>query len=97
MAVTHIPINVSSPKGHQLRLGLDYLEQAIVILRDVTASMPGMVDGGNYSHLETQYGLPTGKGETAKAELETLMAKIDTDNAVSNVKATLQQVFNYFA
>lgn len=97
MPVTHISINTSAPLGHKLRLALDYLESARDSLRDIVASMPGMVDGSDYSYLEAQFGLQAGKGTTAKAELEALMGKLDTDASVTNVKAAMQQVFNYFA
>lgn len=97
MAYQHISINVNSPHGQKLRLGLDYLEQALTILKDEVGAMPFMVDGSNYAHLEQQFGLEAGKGSTAKAELESMLAKLTTDAQVTNVAASMQQVFNFFA
>lgn len=97
MAVQHISIQKGSPLGGQLYNAIDSLQASIAKLNELKDSMPYMVDGSDYSHLETQFGLATGSGSLAKGEIDSLMAKLNTNNAVSDVNAALQQVFNYFA
>jgi len=97
MAYQHITIALNSTHGRYLRNALSDLENARNSLRDIVAFMPTMVDGSDYTHLEEQFGLETGKGESAKNELESLMGKIDVDSSVTNTKAAIQQVFNLFA
>ncbi len=97
MPVTHISIDLAKRHGQSLRKGLDLLEEALTILNDEVAAMPSMVDGSDYTYLEDQFGFPEGKGQTAKAELESLLGKFNTNDSVSNVKAATQQVLNYFA
>jgi hypothetical protein len=97
VAVQHIAIDETKPHGRKLRRGLDMLEEALTILNDEANAMPFMVDAGNYAHLEAQFGLTAGKGVTAKAELESMLAKLNTNDQVTNVNAAIQQVFNFFA
>lgn len=101
MAVQHISINRSAPHGDALYQGLVGLEAALTRLKDEVGAMPFMVDmtpdPDDYSYLEAQFGFPTGKGATAKAELESMLGKLTTDASVSNVASSMQQVFNFFA
>ena len=97
MAVQHISINRSSPHGDKLFQGLVGLEAALTILKDEAACMPFMVDGNDYTYLEAQFGLTAGKGQTAKAELDSMLSRLTTNASVENVAASIQQVFNFFA
>ena len=99
MAVAHISIthSAAAPHARPLRKGLDLFEEALTILKDEVAAMPGMVDGSDYTYLETQFGLPSGKGQSAKGELESVLGKLTTDASVTNVAAAIQQLLNTFA
>jgi hypothetical protein len=64
MAVQHISINSTKRLGSELRQAVNYgtaFDQQLVKLKDV---METMIDGTDYSRLETEFGLATGKGET---------------------------------
>ena len=97
MAFSHIAINRGSALGGELYSAINSLQAALAKLNELTSAMPAMVDGSDYTHLETQFGFDGGKGQTAKAELESMLAKLNTNDSVSNVNAAMAQVFNYFA
>ena len=97
MAVSHISIQKSSALGGQLYNAIDQLQSSLAKINELRLAMPYMVDGSNYAHLETQFGFETGRGELAKAEIDSLMAKLNSNAQTSDVNAALQQVFNYFA
>jgi len=97
MAVQHIAINKSAALGSRLYSAIDRLQSAIAELNELKNAMPYMVDNGDHSHLEVQFGLNTGQGELAKGELESMLAKLNTNASVTDVNAAMQQVFNYFA
>jgi hypothetical protein len=64
MAVQHISINSTKRLGSELRQTVNYgtsFEQQLDKLKDI---MDTMIDGTDYSRLETDFGLTTGKGET---------------------------------
>lgn len=101
MAVQHISINTGTIHGRALREALDHLELGLTKLKDEVAAMPFMVDTDpnpdDYTYLETQFGLAAGDGAVAKAELESMLGKLTTDNSVTGVASAIQQVFNFFA
>lgn len=97
MAVQHISIQKGSSLGGQLYNAVDSLQASLAKINELMAAMPYMVDGSDYSHLETQFGFETGKGQLAKAEIESLMGKLNSNAQTQDVNAALQQVFNYFA
>jgi hypothetical protein len=64
MAVQYINIDSTKRLGSDLRQAVNYgtsFEQQLDKLQDV---METMIDGTDYSRLETEFGLATGKGET---------------------------------
>lgn len=103
MQIQHISINRGSALGGRLYSAVDKLQSALVELNELKDCMPYMVDGEpegedtGFEYLETQFGLQVGKGALAKGEIESLMAKLNTNASVSDVQAALTQVFNYFA
>lgn len=97
MAVQHISIEKSSSLGAQLYTAIDQLQASLAKINELRLAMPYMVDGSDYTHLETQFGLATGRGSLAKAEIDSLMAKLNSNAQTTDVNAALQQVFNYFA
>lgn len=97
MAYQHISINRASSLGGRLYNAIDQLQSSLAALNELKDAMPFMVDGADYSHLESEFGFQTGKGQLAKAEIDSLMAKLNTDAQVTAVNAAMKQVFNYFA
>lgn len=97
MAVSHIAINKSASLGGRLYSAIDRLQSALSELNELKDAMPGMVDNGDHSHLETQFGFDVGRGELAKGELESMLFKLNTNTSVTDVNAAMHQVFNYFA
>jgi hypothetical protein len=64
MAVQYISIDSTKRLGSELRQTVNYgtsFEQQLDKLKDI---MDTMIDGTDYSRLETDFGLATGKGET---------------------------------
>lgn len=65
MASNHIPIDTSKRLGIRLRRGIDVTREVLTLLAETKAVMEAQIDGGDYSAVEAQYGLPAGKGQTA--------------------------------
>jgi hypothetical protein len=64
MAVQYISINSTKRLGSELRQAVNYghaFDQSVLKLKEI---METMIDGTDYSRLETEFGLATGKGET---------------------------------
>jgi hypothetical protein len=64
MAVQYISIDSTKRLGSELRQAVNYgtsFEQQLDKLKDI---MDTMIDGTDYSRLETDFGIATGKGET---------------------------------
>jgi hypothetical protein len=64
MAVQYISIDSTKRLGSELRQAVNYgaaFDQQVVKLKEI---METMIDGTDYSRLETEFGLATGKGET---------------------------------
>lgn len=97
MSVNHISIDERKPHGRQLRRGLSLLREALAVLRAEAGAMTVMVDGSDYVYLEDQFGFPAGKGQSAKGELESTLAKFNTDADVTNVKAATDQLLNFLS
>jgi hypothetical protein len=64
MAVQYISINSTKRLGSELRQAVNYgtaFDQQVAKLKEL---METMIDGTDYSRLETEFGLAAGKGET---------------------------------
>ena len=98
MAVQHIPVDTSKRLGVKLRRCVDLGREFRDLLREVSADMSVMVDGSDYSHLEAQFGIPAGKGQTAKGEIDALLGKLENTNSdLGNLQEALTQVFTFFS
>lgn len=97
MSYQHISIDTTKRHGQRLRQGLDMIEQGLAMTNEEVNAMPFMLDGSDYTHLESEFGFEAGKGQTAKAELESMMGKLNSDLEQTNIHAAMQQVFNFFA
>ena len=62
-------------------------------LRELTAIGNTMIDGSDYTMLEQQFRCQTGAGEMLIGEMNSVLAKLDTNSSVTNVLAALDQLF----
>lgn len=102
MAVGHIQFNDGTQHGALLRAGLSKLEQALDELNEIKGTMQLMIDGDgtsstHFPYMQEKFGFLDDAG--AKAgwdELNSMLAKLNTDGQVSFVNAALIQAFNKF-
>ncbi len=103
MAVSHIPINSGARKGAEFRKGHDGFFDGLDFFNDMLLVGPFFIDGtpgseqADHSHYEVEYGLNTGTGWKAFAEVASLMAKLNSNSSQTDVFNALQQVRKYFA
>ena len=64
MATTYISTNTSKRLGADLRQAVHALKEVRSDFRELKAVMETMIDGTNYTLLETEFGLATGTGQT---------------------------------
>ena len=64
MATTYIPTNTSKRLGADLRQLSHSLKEARSDCRELKAVMETMIDGTDYTVLESEFGLATGDGQT---------------------------------
>jgi hypothetical protein len=64
MAVTYIKVDISKRLGADLRQTVVHGEQFDERLHRLKEVMETMIDGTDYTRLETEFGLAAGKGET---------------------------------
>jgi hypothetical protein len=64
MAVTYIKVDVSKRLGADLRQTVVHGEQFDERLHRLKDVMDTMIDGTDYSRIETEFGLAVGQGET---------------------------------
>lgn len=81
MATTYIATNTSKRLGADLRQFVHAQKEARSDCRELKAVMETMIDNGDYSLLETEFGLETGTGQTAY----NLVAGALTDLEAANV------------
>lgn len=63
MATTWIATNTNMRLGADLRQAVHALKETRSDLRELKAVMETMIDGSDYSLLETQFGIPVGLGD----------------------------------
>ena len=64
MAINHVPIDTAKRLGGRLRRLADLTRDVLNLLTETKAVMEAQVDGADYTAIEAQYGLPSGKGQT---------------------------------
>lgn len=100
MAVNHIFFQQGTNHGSALRSGLNQIENGIERLNDLLGTMALMIDGdgtnaAHFVYMTEKFGFETTAGaKAAWEELNSAMAKLNTDGSVSNVNAALTQLFN---
>jgi hypothetical protein len=88
MAVTYIKVDVSKRLGADLRQTVVHgaeFDERLHRLKDV---MDTMIDGTDYTRLETEFGVATGQGET----VYNLVAGAATDTAAANITQLLNRL-----
>ena len=100
--VNHIAFNENSQYGNQLRQALTFLERGKLELNDLLGVMTQMLDGDGSQASHFDYMVPlfgfisNAKAKEAWEELNSVMAKLNTDASVSFVNAAMTQVFAKF-
>jgi hypothetical protein len=103
MAVQHIPINSGARKGAAFRRAHDGFYSGLDFFNDMLLVGPFFIDGtpgdelADHSHFEVEYGLNSGTGWKAFAEVASLMAKLNNNTSQTDVFNALRQVRKYFA
>ena len=97
MSGTHYPFNRSLPAGFRLGRAHEELDASVQVLvdeRDTMVQMrvgTGLLDS-DYAGVKAAYGFTTdADAKNAFLELDSLLAKINTDNAVTTVKTAIGQ------
>lgn len=104
MAKTNLYFTGSGQYGGRLRSGLNALETAMDHLNDVLANMALMIDGdgssdSHYNEIRDRYGFKADAAGSADAnatyaELNSVMAKLNSDTSQTNVNAAIMQLIN---
>jgi hypothetical protein len=85
MAVTYIKVDISKRLGADLRQTVVHGAQLDERLHRLKEVMETMIDGTDYSRLETEFGLAAGKGET----VYNLVSGAATDVSGTNITQLL--------
>lgn len=80
MAVSHVPIT-GTEHGAWLKRYIAALRTVITEGPLIESKMGKMIDGSDYSHLETQFGLDVGTGASAYGELQAVVLALQADPA----------------
>lgn len=64
MAVNHISVDQSKRLGIKLRRLIDLQREAMELNLQLKDIMEAQIDGIDYTTVESEFGLPTGKGQT---------------------------------
>lgn len=88
MATLYISVNTSKRLGADVRQAVAMLQQSKDLLERLKAVMEMQIDNGDFSAIETEFGLPAGTGET----LYNLVAGSYTDLNGFNVNALLSRL-----
>jgi len=102
MAVPHISYNHNTEHSRLLSSGLSQLEDALDSLNEIKGTMALMIDGDGSSpthfvYMREKFGfLDTDVSKSAWDELNSLLFKLNTNQAVTDVSAALAQAFNKF-
>lgn len=87
MATLYVPVTRSTEYAERLLSAVTNLRNGINKLRSCQTTMAAMTDAGNYTEVETYFGLPVGEGFNVKSNVDGTLTEIDAD-------ATLNQLMN---
>ena len=97
MAYSHVPIDLASPHGAELKNTLAVMQQARRMWREVREKMATMNDDTDWSHMEQQYGLPANTGGGVFYQIDMCYGHLflTTDTTpVKDVVAAMDQALN---
>lgn len=80
MATSWITTNTSKRLGADLRQAVHALKEARSDFREIKGVMETMIDGADYTLLETEFGLPTGTGQTTYNLVSGALTDMDDAN-----------------
>lgn len=92
MAAAYIPYGVATPRQGELRSLIRQLKETREKLTTVRSQMVQMIDGSDYSALESEFGIVTTHGAGAFAEIDSCLAKLNTNSSVTDVLAAIDQL-----
>jgi hypothetical protein len=92
MAIDFIEYNASTEYGSRLKSAIRNLDANQHELELLLAKMNRMNDDNDFSAMETQFGITTGKGDDARNELASYLAKVTGDGQVEFVAAARAQL-----
>lgn len=102
MSISHLNFNENTVHGRLLRVGVNHLELGLEGLNDVLNVLGTMIDGdgssaAHFTYATSKFGFDSDAStKAAYEELNSLMAKLNTDSNVSSVNAAILQVVNKF-
>ena len=102
MAVLHLSFNRSLAHGSMLGNALNQFENGYDRLNEQLSAMALMIDGDgssptHFPYFTQKYGFEDDvHSQAAWNELNSLMAKLNTDASVTSVKSALEQAFAKF-
>lgn len=100
MALEHITFSTSTNLGAALATSLRQFENALDRLRELHATFSLMIDGDgssstHFTYMTSTLGTTNDAGSKALFdELSSALAKLTTNDSVTNVNAATQQLFN---
>lgn len=89
MAIDHIVINTGVRGGQQLQALADSLRQFRAQLKIVRDAASHCQDGATYTQLESDLGVPSGKGGDVWFMLDNLNTKLNTDGQITGLLSDL--------
>jgi hypothetical protein len=92
MAAGYIPYSASTPRQAELRSLIRQLKEVRERLTTVRSQMVQTIDGSDYTAMESEYGIAAGKGDEAFAELDSCLAKLNSDASQTNILAAIDQL-----
>ena len=95
MPYNQISINLTSQWGMQVKSYRNSLIQTKNFGKELLGKATSMVSGSDYSQLEAQFGLPTGKGAAFYGELNSVVGKLESNTSQTNVAAAIEQFCNF--
>lgn len=94
MAINHVPIDQSKPRGNKLRHTRDLAHHFLTHLAEMKGIISECQDGEDYSHMEDQFGIPAGEGPKVEFLVNSLSEKVTVDTSVTGLKSALEAFVN---
>lgn len=91
MAYAHVPVNLASPHGAELVRLIRQMEAVRTEWTRIRNTMSTMNDGADWSHGETQFGIPTGKGGDVFYMIDVNYSNMHNDESITMSETTMEQ------